>query len=49
METQKTIKLAIPLIIGKLSQIVLHIIDMAMVGELSYKHLAAASFSDERN
>jgi MATE family multidrug resistance protein len=43
METQKTIKLAIPLIIGELSQIVLHIIDMAMVGELSYKHLAAAS------
>ncbi|SHG21385.1 MATE family efflux transporter [Pedobacter caeni] len=43
METQKTIKLAIPLIIGELSQIVLHIIDMAMVGRLSYKHLAAAS------
>ncbi|MBB6502820.1 MATE family efflux transporter [Pedobacter cryoconitis] len=43
METSKTIKLAIPLIIGELSQIVLHIIDMAMVGSLSYKHLAAAS------
>ncbi|MCW3465087.1 MATE family efflux transporter [Chitinophaga nivalis] len=43
MEIQKTLRLAIPLIIGELSQVVLHIIDMAMVGGLGYKHLAAAS------
>ncbi|RFM27882.1 MATE family efflux transporter [Deminuibacter soli] len=42
-EAFKTIKLAIPIIIGELAQMLLHIIDTAMVGSISYKHLAAAS------
>lgn len=42
-EAGKTIKLAIPVIIGELAQMALHIIDTAMVGAISYKQLAAAS------
>jgi multidrug resistance protein, MATE family len=38
-----TIKLALPIIVGELAQIALHLIDSAMVGAISYKHLAAAS------
>ena len=37
------LKLAFPIILGNLSQMMLNIIDSAMVGHLSYKHLAAAS------
>lgn len=42
-EAGKTIRLAIPIIIGELAQMALHIIDTAMVGALSYRHLAAAA------
>ena len=42
-EAFRTIKLALPIIIGELAQMALHLIDSAMVGALSYKHLAAAA------
>ncbi|MGE5518471.1 MAG: MATE family efflux transporter [Candidatus Dadabacteria bacterium] len=42
-EARPTIQLAIPIIIGELAQMSLHIIDTAMIGALGYKHLAAAS------
>jgi len=42
-EASRTIRLAVPIIIGELAQMVLHIIDTAMVGAISYKQLAAAS------
>ena len=42
-EIYKTIKLALPIILGELAQMSLHLIDTAMVGSISYKHLAAAS------
>lgn len=42
-EAVKTITLALPIIIGELAQMALHLIDSAMVGAISYKHLAAAS------
>ena len=42
-EASRTIKLAIPIIIGELAQMALHIIDTAMVGAISYKQLAAAA------
>lgn len=42
-EANKTIRLALPIIIGELAQMTLHIIDTAMVGAISYKQLAAAA------
>ncbi len=42
-EAYKTIRLAVPVIIGELAQMSLHLIDTAMVGAISYKHLAAAA------
>ena len=42
-EVYKTIRLALPIIIGELAQMSLHLIDTAMVGAISYKHLAAAA------
>src|SRR6476619_3638160 len=42
-EASATIKLAIPIIIGELAQMALHVIDTAMVGAISYKQLAAAA------
>lgn len=42
-EANKTLKLAYPVILGELAQMVLGIIDTAMVGAVSYKHLAAAA------
>lgn len=42
-EAQKTAKLAYPIILGELAQMALGIIDVAMVGAVSYKHLAAAA------
>jgi multidrug resistance protein, MATE family len=42
-EASQTIRLAIPIIIGELAQMALHIIDAAMVGAISYKQLAAAA------
>ena len=42
-EASGTIKLAVPIIIGELAQMSLHIIDSAMVGAISYKQLAATS------
>ncbi|MGK2864378.1 MAG: MATE family efflux transporter [Chitinophagaceae bacterium] len=43
LEASKTIRLALPIIIGELAQMALHIIDTAMVGAISYKQLAAAA------
>ncbi|MBK8449585.1 MAG: MATE family efflux transporter [Saprospiraceae bacterium] len=37
------LKLAFPIILGNLSQMMLNIIDSAMVGQLGYKYLAAAA------
>ncbi len=42
-QTQKTLKLAYPVILGQLAQIALGLVDMAMVGVLGYQELAAAS------
>ena len=42
-EASQTLKLALPIIIGELAQMALHIIDTAMVGAVSYKQLAAAA------
>lgn len=42
-EAFNTLRLAVPIIIGELAQMALHIIDSAMVGAISYKHLAATS------
>lgn len=42
-EASQTIKLALPIIIGELTQIALHLIDSAMVGAISYQQLAAAA------
>jgi MATE family multidrug resistance protein len=42
-EANKTIRLAYPIILGELAQMALGIIDTAMVGAVSYKHLAAAA------
>src|SRR5690606_119003 len=42
-EASRTIKLALPIIIGELAQMALHIIDAAMVGAINYKELAAAA------
>lgn len=42
-EASQTIKLALPIIIGELAQMALHLIDTAMVGAISYKQLAAAA------
>ena len=42
-EANKTVKLAYPIILGELAQMALGIIDTAMVGSVSYKHLAASS------
>src|SRR4051794_14446303 len=42
-EAFRTIKLALPIIIGELAQMALHIIDTAMVGAIDYKQLAAAA------
>lgn len=42
-EALSTLKLAVPIIIGELAQVSLHIIDTAMVGAVGYKQLAAAS------
>ena len=42
-EAKKTITLAYPIIFGELAQMALGIIDTAMVGAVSYKHLAAAA------
>lgn len=48
IESGKTIKLALPLIFGELAQMLLHIIDTAMIGALggdSYKQVAAAALA----
>lgn len=42
-EAKSTIQLSVPIILGELSQMALHIIDTAMVGALGYKQLAAAA------
>jgi MATE family multidrug resistance protein len=42
-EAFKTLRLGFPIIIGELAQMVIHLIDTAMVGAISYKHIAAAS------
>jgi MATE family multidrug resistance protein len=42
-EATATIRLALPIIIGELAQMALHIIDTAMVGAIGYQQLAAAA------
>ena len=42
-EAQKTVRLALPIILGELAQMSLHLIDTAMVGVVGYKQLAAAA------
>lgn len=42
-EARRTLNLAFPIILGELAQMALGIIDTAMVGAVSYKHLAAAA------
>lgn len=42
-EARKTIKLSIPIILGELAQMSLHLIDTAMVGAIGYKQLAASA------
>lgn len=43
LQAKKTLLLAFPIIIGEVSQMSLALIDAAMVGAVSYKHLAAAA------
>lgn len=48
IESKKTMRLALPLIFGELAQMLLHIIDTAMIGALggdSYKQVAAAALA----
>ncbi len=42
-EASQTIRLAVPIIIGELAQMALHLTDSVMVGEISYKQLAATA------
>jgi MATE family multidrug resistance protein len=42
-EAVKTVRLAVPIIIGELAQLLLHVIDAAMVGAIGYRQLAAAA------
>jgi multidrug resistance protein, MATE family len=42
-QAKKTLTLAFPIILGEIAQMFLGIIDTAMVGAVSYKHLAAAA------
>lgn len=42
-EASQTLKLALPIIIGEVAQMALHLIDSAMVGAISYKQLAASA------
>lgn len=42
-EAKKTLKLAFPIILGEVAQMMLGIIDTAMVGAVGYKQLAAAA------
>lgn len=42
-EAKKTVKLSLPIILGELAQMSLHLIDSAMVGAVGYKQLAAAA------
>ena len=42
-EAKKTITLAIPIAFGEIAQMALHLLDTAMVGAVSYKHLAACA------
>lgn len=43
-ETSQTLKIALPLILGNVTQMALGLIDTAMVGAIDYKQLAAAAF-----
>lgn len=43
LQTKKTLKLAYPVVLGQLAQMLLGVIDMAMVGAVGYKELAAAA------
>jgi MATE family multidrug resistance protein len=42
-EAFKTLRLGFPIVIGELAQMAIHLIDTAMVGAISYKHIAAAA------
>lgn len=43
LQAKKTLQLAIPIILGELAQMALHVIDVAMVGAVNYEQLAAAA------
>lgn len=43
IQAKKTLKLAFPIIVGEVAQMSLGLVDSAMVGAISYKHLAAAA------
>lgn len=45
-EAFASLSLAIPIILGEIAQVSLHLIDTAMVGQLSYKHLGAAALTN---
>lgn len=44
-QAERTIRLSLPIILGELAQISLHLIDSAMIGAVGYKHLAAAALA----
>ncbi|CAA9212100.1 MAG: hypothetical protein AVDCRST_MAG56-337 [uncultured Cytophagales bacterium] len=44
-EALKTWRLSAPIILGEIIQMSVHLADVAMVGRISYKHLAAASLA----
>lgn len=43
LQSKKTLSVSLPIIIGELIQMSLHLIDTLMVGQIGYKELAAAS------
>lgn len=44
-EAVKTLQLAFPIIMGEIVQMSLHLLDMAMIGSISYKQLAASALA----
>lgn len=45
-EITASLKLAYPIILGELAQVALHLIDSAMVGQVSYYHLGASALAN---
>ncbi|MGL6021832.1 MAG: MATE family efflux transporter, partial [Chitinophagaceae bacterium] len=44
-EAHKTLRLAFPIVMGEIIQMSLHLIDMAMIGSISYQQLAASALA----